>query len=66
VQRRLLSYEMQDLVCVKCTAVKDGNLRTSCQCSGPYRNKETEENFRTWYVHDIFVFVECCCTCDAC
>lgn len=50
VERRLLSYQMQDLVCVKCASVKDGNLRTVCQCSGGYQNSVSPADMRAWYV----------------
>lgn len=49
VQRRLLAYQLQDLVCTKCRGVKDNNMKTNCQCSGTFENGETPEQFRMRY-----------------
>eukprot|EP01022_Parablepharisma_sp_SALTPOND_P011850 TRINITY_DN1509_c0_g2_i1.p1 TRINITY_DN1509_c0_g2~~TRINITY_DN1509_c0_g2_i1.p1 ORF type:complete len:2157 (+),score=297.67 TRINITY_DN1509_c0_g2_i1:3876-10346(+) len=36
VQRRILSYQMQDLKCEKCKMIKTGLLGKYCECTGKY------------------------------
>ncbi|GAA5902780.1 hypothetical protein JCM6882_004064 [Rhodosporidiobolus microsporus] len=41
LQRRLVSYQLQDLRCGKCKTMKAENLRANCDCSGEYQMAET-------------------------
>lgn len=43
LQRRVVSYQLQDLRCGKCKTMKAENLRASCDCSGEYRMSETKQ-----------------------
>ncbi|GAA5995500.1 DNA polymerase epsilon catalytic subunit [Rhodotorula paludigena] len=43
LQRRIVSYQLQDLRCGKCKTMKAENLRASCDCSGEYRMSETKQ-----------------------
>lgn len=40
-QRRLVQYQVQDLVCVRCHEMKVSNISGSCQCSGVYQNTKS-------------------------
>jgi len=61
VQRRLLSYQMQDLKCQKCKMVKTGQLTKYCSCTGKYRKTlGIEKNTNTNLLNlatDINLFV---------
>ncbi|GAA6010438.1 hypothetical protein JCM10207_001304 [Rhodosporidiobolus poonsookiae] len=43
LQRRLVSYQLQDLRCGKCKTMKAENLRANCDCSGEYVMSETRQ-----------------------
>lgn len=34
--RKLTSYQLQDLRCLRCKSIKTDNLRLNCECSGEY------------------------------
>ncbi|XP_052865449.1 DNA polymerase epsilon catalytic subunit 1 [Anopheles cruzii] len=38
VQRKLMSYTLQDLRCTKCKQIKRENLATHCPCTGAFEN----------------------------
>ncbi|GAA5871954.1 hypothetical protein JCM8547_006199 [Rhodosporidiobolus lusitaniae] len=44
LQRRLVSYQLQDLRCGKCKTMKAENLRSTCDCSGEYNMTETRQD----------------------
>ncbi|GAA5968501.1 hypothetical protein JCM11641_007661 [Rhodosporidiobolus odoratus] len=44
LQRRLVSYQLQDLRCGKCKTMKSENLRSTCDCSGQYQMSETRQD----------------------
>lgn len=37
VNRRLIDYQLQDLVCTKCKGIKESNLSKRCSCAGEYQ-----------------------------
>ncbi|GAA6015444.1 hypothetical protein JCM8202_002471 [Rhodotorula sphaerocarpa] len=43
LQRRMVSYQLQDLRCGKCRTMKSENLRSHCVCAGEYRMAETRQ-----------------------
>ncbi|TNY23875.1 DNA polymerase epsilon catalytic subunit A [Rhodotorula diobovata] len=43
LQRRVVSYQLQDLRCSKCKTMKGENLRSNCDCSGEYQMAETRQ-----------------------
>lgn len=43
LQRRMVSYQLQDLRCGKCRTMKSENLRSHCLCAGEYRMLETRQ-----------------------
>lgn len=43
LQRRMVSYQLQDLRCGKCRLMKSENLRSHCLCAGEYRMLETRQ-----------------------
>lgn len=44
LQRRVVSYQLQDLRCGKCKTMKSENLRSHCDCSGEYQMSETRQD----------------------
>ncbi|KAL1201896.1 DNA polymerase epsilon catalytic subunit A [Cardamine amara subsp. amara] len=46
VRQREKSYQMQDLVCIRCNQVKAAHLTEQCECSGSFRCKESGPEFR--------------------
>ena len=44
VQRKTMGHVLQDLVCKKCSAVKDANMRKYCTCAGKYKNLHSKDN----------------------
>ncbi|GEM10836.1 DNA polymerase epsilon catalytic subunit A [Rhodotorula toruloides] len=44
LQRRLVSYQLQDLRCGKCKTMKSENLRSHCDCSGEYQMSEMRQD----------------------
>lgn len=44
IQRRAVSYQLQDLRCGRCKQIKSDNLRIHCECSGEYVMSETKAN----------------------
>ncbi|KYQ91238.1 putative DNA polymerase epsilon subunit A [Tieghemostelium lacteum] len=53
IQRRSMSYQLQDVKCSKCSNVKADNLSETCQvCSGQWRCKESKEVF----MKDLTIF----------
>jgi len=45
VQRRLLAYQLQDLVCSQCRDVKMENMSRHCKCGGTYETMESQSEF---------------------
>eukprot|EP00698_Gefionella_okellyi_P023680 TRINITY_DN8155_c0_g1_i1.p1 TRINITY_DN8155_c0_g1~~TRINITY_DN8155_c0_g1_i1.p1 ORF type:complete len:2256 (+),score=530.17 TRINITY_DN8155_c0_g1_i1:623-6769(+) len=45
VRRRMLAYQLQDIVCDKCRNVKADNLSPQCTCSGVWVNRESRDAF---------------------
>ncbi|KAL1924531.1 uncharacterized protein VTP21DRAFT_4185 [Calcarisporiella thermophila] len=45
VQRWMMAYQLQDLRCGKCHAVKMANLNLHCACSGPYQTTQSRGEF---------------------
>lgn len=45
VQRASAAYQLQDLVCTKCHAVKPDNLSRYCVCSGNYECEQSRSSF---------------------
>ncbi|GAA5932437.1 hypothetical protein JCM1841_000581 [Sporobolomyces salmonicolor] len=43
LQRRVVSYQLQDLRCGRCKTMKAENLRSHCDCSGEYVMAETKQ-----------------------
>ncbi|GAA6063514.1 hypothetical protein JCM10212_004727 [Sporobolomyces blumeae] len=43
LQRRIASYQLQDLRCGRCKTMKSENLRSTCDCSGEYVLAETKQ-----------------------
>ncbi|ORY88326.1 DNA polymerase epsilon catalytic subunit A [Leucosporidium creatinivorum] len=41
IQRRAVSYQLQDVRCQRCKQIKSDNLRLHCECSGEYQMSET-------------------------
>jgi len=50
LQRHVTSYQLQDLRCLKCDAIKVSNLTEYCRCSGRYTNTEPSQRLRETYV----------------
>ena len=50
VQQRLTAYQLQDLRCPKCRAIKVGNLDDHCRCSSPFAPTVSARDLRTEYV----------------
>ena len=47
LQKKTLSFQMQDLVCEKCKQVKLENMSDICSnCSGKFTNKVSESDFK--------------------
>lgn len=42
IQRRTVSYQLQDLRCARCKQIKSDNLRVNCECSGDYVTSESK------------------------
>ena len=43
IQRRTVSYQLQDLRCARCKQIKSDNLRVNCECSGEYQPFESKQ-----------------------
>ncbi|XP_069115944.1 LOW QUALITY PROTEIN: DNA polymerase epsilon catalytic subunit A-like [Argopecten irradians] len=52
INRKSMAYVLQDLKCVKCQGVKEGNMTKYCQCAGNYTTtadlKDFEKRLRTF------------------
>lgn len=44
IERRFVSYQLQDLRCARCKTMKSENLRSTCDCSGEYVMAETRHD----------------------
>lgn len=38
VQRKLMSYTLQDVKCVNCKQIKRDNMTSACECTGAFTN----------------------------
>jgi DNA polymerase epsilon subunit 1 len=45
VQRRSMSYTLQDLICTRCNQVKDVNMMEYCPCGGRYSRTLSSDSF---------------------
>ncbi|GAB0091003.1 DNA polymerase epsilon catalytic subunit [Sergentomyia squamirostris] len=46
VQRKLMSYTLQDVKCVNCKQIKRDNMTTVCECTGSFTNLMTRSDFQ--------------------
>ncbi|CAK8688654.1 unnamed protein product [Clavelina lepadiformis] len=37
LQRKVMTFNLQDLTCMKCNSVKQGNLTKQCECAGQFK-----------------------------
>jgi len=42
LERRVMSFSVQDLTCVKCNRVKQPNMTTQCECAGEPEQRQSE------------------------
>ncbi|XP_066509888.1 DNA polymerase epsilon catalytic subunit A-like [Hoplias malabaricus] len=45
LQKKLMSYTLQDLECTKCQGVKEANMPLYCSCAGDFKLTFTTKNF---------------------
>ncbi|KAL6465246.1 hypothetical protein MHYP_G00253790 [Metynnis hypsauchen] len=45
LQKKLMSYTLQDLECAKCQGVKEANMPLYCSCAGDFKLTFTTKNF---------------------
>lgn len=47
IQRKVMSYTLQDLICVKCKQIKRENMINYCSCAGNFQSLSSKDDLKT-------------------